>query len=50
MSGKEGVIDFVAGGAGGVCQLVVGHPLDTLKVLNLFWKQRQKQMIFFKKR
>lgn len=28
----SGVVDFVAGGVGGVCQLVVGHPLDTMKV------------------
>lgn len=26
------VKDFVAGGFGGVCLVVAGHPLDTIKV------------------
>lgn len=26
--------DFIAGGVGGVCTVVAGHPLDTIKVNN----------------
>ena len=26
------VKDFIAGGVGGVCCVVAGHPLDTIKV------------------
>merc|ERR1712137_202438 len=29
---QDGVKDFVAGGVGGIMQLIVGHPLDTMKV------------------
>ena len=30
--GDSGVVDFAAGGVGGVLQVIVGHPFDTLKV------------------
>ena len=30
--GRSGFKDFIAGGAGGVCVVLVGHPLDTIKV------------------
>ena len=30
---------FVAGGAGGVCIVLTGHPLDTIKV-NVLFKDR----------
>ena len=28
----EQIKDFIAGGAGGICAVVSGHPLDTIKV------------------
>ena len=28
----SGLKNFIAGGVGGVCVVVVGHPLDTIKV------------------
>lgn len=28
--------NFIAGGAGGVCLVVAGHPLDTIKVVFYF--------------
>ena len=33
--------DFIAGGVGGACLVVVGHPLDTIKVsLNAKFSER----------
>ncbi len=32
-SEPSGLKNFIAGGVGGVCVVVVGHPLDTIKVL-----------------
>lgn len=29
------VKDFLAGGFGGVCLVIAGHPLDTIKVWNI---------------
>lgn len=29
----SGFKNFIAGGVGGVCIVVVGHPLDTIKVV-----------------
>lgn len=29
---SEGVVNFVSGTAGGIAQVLVGHPFDTLKV------------------
>ena len=32
MPSNSGVVDFTAGGVGGILQVLVGHPFDTLKV------------------
>jgi solute carrier family 25 carnitine/acylcarnitine transporter 20/29 len=32
MANKDPVKEFIAGGAGGACLVLVGHPLDTIKV------------------
>lgn len=34
-SPPSAIKDFVAGGFGGACTVVVGHPLDTIKVSRL---------------
>ena len=31
----SGLKNFIAGGAGGICVVLVGHPLDTIKVCNM---------------
>lgn len=40
MANKDPVKEFIAGGFGGSCLVLVGHPLDTIKVnLCLFLKR-----------
>ena len=34
---KNNVKDFVAGGVGGIFQLLTGHPLDTMKVISVLF-------------
>ena len=33
--GKGGIKSFIAGGCGGVCVVLSGHPFDTIKVSDL---------------
>lgn len=37
----ESSIETVAGGFAGFCQVLVGHPFDTIKVINLEFKLGQ---------
>ena len=45
--GKGGIKSFIAGGFGGICVVLSGHPFDTIKVsdffreINLFLKIRE---------
>ena len=34
--GKGGIKSFIAGGCGGVCVVLSGHPFDTIKVSDIF--------------
>ena len=34
--GKGGIKSFIAGGCGGVCVVLSGHPFDTIKVSEFF--------------
>ena len=34
--GKGGIKSFIAGGCGGVCVVLSGHPFDTIKVSDFF--------------
>ena len=36
MANNSAIKDFISGGFGGSCTVIVGHPLDTIKVSFLF--------------
>lgn len=36
---------FISGGVGGVCTVIVGHPLDTIKVILFFNSSQSSQSI-----
>ena len=45
--GKGGLKSFIAGGCGGVCVVLSGHPFDTIKVSENSFKK--ETFLFFEK-
>ena len=45
--GKGGLKSFIAGGCGGICVVLSGHPFDTIKVSENSFKR--ETFLFFEK-
>ena len=45
--GKQKVKSMLAGGFGGICVVLSGHPFDTVKVSYFFFQSLKKPIFFF---
>ena len=44
--GKQKVKSMLAGGFGGICVVLSGHPFDTVKVSYIFFSNLKKSLFF----